>query len=159
MYGGTLKIKGSESSKLFVPVQELVQPIRDLQWNIAKQYRHRTRNFYFTEHLRRLLGTFFTQPYIKNQTTFYGEYLVGCKSRNFYPDMSTQILSLGNSAIQNSYPETDLKFLPLAIGIRVPKVLVGLFDKLKNEIQNSIRFCFYFNKEDKIHITDYHFHV
>ena len=73
--------------------------------------------------------------------------------------MSTQILSLGNSAIQNSCPETDLKFLPLAIGIRVPKVPVGLFDKLKNEIQNSIRFCFYFNKEDKIHTTDYHFHV
>ena len=34
------------------------------------------------------------------------------------------------------------------------------FDKLKNEIQNSIlRFCFYFNKEDEIQITDYHFNV
>ena len=34
------------------------------------------------------------------------------------------------------------------------------FNKLKNEIQNSIlRFCFNFNKEDEIQITDYHFHV
>ena len=33
-------------------------------------------------------------------------------------------------------------------------------DKSKNEIQNSIlRFCFYFNKEGEIQITDYHFHV
>ena len=38
---------------------------------------------------------------------------------------------------------------------------VGVFfDKLKNEIQNSIlRFRFYFNKEDEIQITDYHFDV
>ena len=46
------------------------------------------------------------------------------------------------------------------ISIRVPKVPFRVFDKLKNEIQNSIlRFCFYFNKEDEIQITDYHFHV
>ena len=44
--------------------------------------------------------------------------------------------------------------------IRVPKVPFRFFDKLKNEIQSSIlRFCFYFNKEDEIQITDYHFHV
>ena len=44
--------------------------------------------------------------------------------------------------------------------IRVPKVPFRVFDKLKNEIQNStLRFCFYFNKEDEIQITDYHFHV
>ena len=44
--------------------------------------------------------------------------------------------------------------------IRVPKVPFRFFDKLKKEIQNSIlRFCFYFNKEDEIQITDYHFHV
>ena len=44
--------------------------------------------------------------------------------------------------------------------IRVSKVPFHFFDKLKNEIQNSIlRFCFYFNKEDEIQITDYHFHV
>ena len=44
--------------------------------------------------------------------------------------------------------------------IRVPKVPFRFFDKLKNEIQNSIpRFCFYFNKEDEIQIIDYHFHV
>ena len=44
--------------------------------------------------------------------------------------------------------------------IRVPKVPFRSFDKLKNEIQNSIlRFCFYFNKEDEIQIADYHFHV
>ena len=31
------------------------------------------------------------------------------------------------------------------------------FDRLKNEIKKSIlRFCFYFNKEDEIQITDYH---
>ena len=41
-----------------------------------------------------------------------------------------------------------------------PKCDFVFFDKLKNEIQNSIlRFCFYFNKEDEIQITDYHFHV
>ena len=34
--------------------------------------------------------------------------------------------------------------------IRVRKVPFRFFDKLKNEIQNSIlRFCFYFNKEDE----------
>ena len=44
--------------------------------------------------------------------------------------------------------------------IRVPKVQFRFFDKLKNEIKKSIlRFCFYFNKEDEIQITDYHFHV
>ena len=44
--------------------------------------------------------------------------------------------------------------------IRVPKVPFVFFDKLKNKIQNSIlRFWFYFNKEDEIQITDYHFHV
>ena len=44
--------------------------------------------------------------------------------------------------------------------IRVPKVPFRFFNKLKNEIQNSIlRFCFYFNKEDEIQITDYHSHV
>ena len=44
--------------------------------------------------------------------------------------------------------------------IRVPKGLFRVFGKLKNEIQISIlRFCFYFNKEDEIQITDYHFHV
>ena len=44
--------------------------------------------------------------------------------------------------------------------IRVPKVPFRFFDKFENEIQNSIlRFCLYFNKEDKIQITDYHFHV
>ena len=44
--------------------------------------------------------------------------------------------------------------------VRVPKVPFRFFDKLKNEIQNFIlRFCFYFNKEDEIQITDYHFHV
>ena len=44
--------------------------------------------------------------------------------------------------------------------IRVPKVPFHFFDKLKNEIQNSIlRFCFYFNKENEIQITDYYFHV
>ena len=43
---------------------------------------------------------------------------------------------------------------------RVPKVPFRFFDKFKNEIQNSIlRFCFCFNKEDEIQITDYHFHV
>ena len=44
--------------------------------------------------------------------------------------------------------------------VREPKVPFRVFDQLKNEIQNSIlRFCFYFNKEDEIQITDYHFHV
>ena len=44
--------------------------------------------------------------------------------------------------------------------IRVPKVPFRFFDKLKNKIQNSmLRFCFYFNKEDEIQITDYHFYV
>ena len=44
--------------------------------------------------------------------------------------------------------------------IRVPKVSFRFFDKLKNEIQSSVlRFCFYFNKEDEIQITDHHFHV
>ena len=44
--------------------------------------------------------------------------------------------------------------------IRVPKVPFRFFDKLKSEIQNSIlRFCFYFNKEVEIQITDYHFHI
>ena len=44
--------------------------------------------------------------------------------------------------------------------IRVSKVPFRFFDKLKNKIQNSmLRFCFYFNKEDEIQITDYHFHV
>ena len=38
--------------------------------------------------------------------------------------------------------------------IRVPKVPFRFFDKLKNEIQNSIlRFCFSFNKEDEIQKT------
>ena len=42
--------------------------------------------------------------------------------------------------------------------IRVPKVPFRVFEKLKNEFQNSIlRFCFYFNKEGKIQITDYHY--
>ena len=41
-----------------------------------------------------------------------------------------------------------------------PKGHFRFFDKLKNGIQNSIlRFCFYFNKEDEIQITDNHFHV
>ena len=44
--------------------------------------------------------------------------------------------------------------------IRVRKVPFRFFDKLKNEIQNPIlRFCFYFNKEDDIQITDCHFRV
>ena len=44
--------------------------------------------------------------------------------------------------------------------IRVRKVPFRFFDKLKNEIRNSIlRFLFHFNKEDEIQITDYHFHV
>ena len=44
--------------------------------------------------------------------------------------------------------------------IRVPKVPFRVFGELKNEILNSIlRFCFYFNKEDEIQITDYYFHV
>ena len=44
--------------------------------------------------------------------------------------------------------------------IRVPKAPFHFFDKLKNEIQNSIlRFCFYFNKEDEIEITDYSFPI
>ena len=44
--------------------------------------------------------------------------------------------------------------------IRVSEVPMRFFGKLKNEIQSSIlRFCFYFNKEDEIQITDYHFHV
>ena len=44
--------------------------------------------------------------------------------------------------------------------IRVPKVPFRLFDKFKNEIQNSILwFWLYFNKENQIQITDYHFHV
>ena len=39
--------------------------------------------------------------------------------------------------------------------IRVHKVPFRFFDKLKNEIQNSVlRFCFYFNKEDEIQITE-----
>ena len=50
--------------------------------------------------------------------------------------------------------------LSMATGNRVPKVPFRFFDKLKKEIQNSIlRFCFYFNKEDEIQITDYHFNV
>ena len=45
-------------------------------------------------------------------------------------------------------------------GESVTQSAISFFDKLKNEIQNSIlRFCFYFNKEDEIQITDYHFHV
>ena len=44
--------------------------------------------------------------------------------------------------------------------IRIPKVPFRLFDKLKNEIKNSIlRFWFYFNKKDEIQIIDNHFHV
>ena len=44
--------------------------------------------------------------------------------------------------------------------IRAPKVPFRFFGKLKNEIQNSLlTFCFYFNKEDEIQITNYHFHV
>ena len=42
----------------------------------------------------------------------------------------------------------------------VPKVPFWVFDKLKNEIQNFMaRFCFYFNMEKEIQITDYYFHV
>ena len=44
--------------------------------------------------------------------------------------------------------------------IRVPKVPFRVFDKLKNEIQNSIlRFCFYFNTKKEIQIINCHFHV
>ena len=44
--------------------------------------------------------------------------------------------------------------------VRVPKVPFCFFDKMKNEIRNSIlRFCFYFDKEDEIQITHDHFHV
>ena len=39
--------------------------------------------------------------------------------------------------------------------IRAPKVPFRVFGKLKSEILDSIlRFCFYFNREDKIQITD-----
>ena len=38
--------------------------------------------------------------------------------------------------------------------------VIPFFNKLKNEVQNSIlRFCFYSNKEDRIQAADYHFHV
>ena len=44
--------------------------------------------------------------------------------------------------------------------MRVPKASFRSFDKLKNEIQNSIlRFWFYFNKEYEIQLTEYDFHV
>ena len=40
----------------------------------------------------------------------------------------------------------------------MPKVPFRVFDKLKNEIQNSkLRFCFYFNTKNKIQITDHHY--
>ena len=53
-------------------------------------------------------------------------------------------------------------FKKYATRIRVPKPKVSFrfFNKLKNEIQNSVlRFCFYLINEDEIQITDYHFHV
>ena len=60
----------------------------------------------------------------------------------------------------NIFEEQNLNAKFQGLSIRVPKVPFRFFDKLKNEIQNSIlRFCFYFNKEDEIQITDYHFHV
>ena len=44
--------------------------------------------------------------------------------------------------------------------IPVRKVLFRVFDKLKNEIQNSrLRFCFYFNAKNEIQIIDCYFHV
>ena len=46
------------------------------------------------------------------------------------------------------------------ITIRVPKVPFRIFDKLKNEIQNSIlRFCFHVNTKSEIQIINCHFHV
>ena len=44
--------------------------------------------------------------------------------------------------------------------IRVAKVSFRVFDKLKNEIQNSIlRFCFYFITKNEIQIIYSHFQV
>ena len=56
--------------------------------------------------------------------------------------------------------ETSMNGCLRSRSVREPKVPFRVFDKLKNKIQNSIlRFCFYFNKKDKIQIIDYHFHV
>ena len=54
------------------------------------------------------------------------------------------------------------EFVTKSIGIINPcaQVPFRFFDKSKNEIQYSIlRFCFCFNKEEEIQVTDYHFHV
>ena len=60
----------------------------------------------------------------------------------------------------NSLLESENQLCLDTSRIRVPKVTFRFFDKLKNEIQNFIlTFCFYFNKEDEIQITDYHFRV
>ena len=56
--------------------------------------------------------------------------------------------------------ETSMNGCLRSRSVREPKVPFRVFDQLKNKIQNSIlRFCFYFNKKDKIQIIDYHFHV
>ena len=56
--------------------------------------------------------------------------------------------------------ETSMDGCLRSRSVREPKVPFRVFDQLKNGIQNSIlRFCFYFNKKDKIQIIDYHFHV
>ena len=65
-----------------------------------------------------------------------------------------------NIWLRNTYYDFCYSANMLNIRIRVPKVQFRFFDKLKNEIKKSIlRFCFYFNKEDEIQTTDYHFHV
>ena len=56
--------------------------------------------------------------------------------------------------------ETSMDGCLRSRSVREPKVPFRVFDQLKNGIQNSIlRFCFYFNKKDKIQIIDYDFHV
>ena len=51
---------------------------------------------------------------------------------------------------------SHIRYFLTWLKIREPKVRVRFFNKLKNEIKKSIlRFCFYFNKEDEIQITDF----
>ena len=99
----------------------------------------------------------FTVIVLTSEKVIYSTYQkqppeVFCKKKLF---LEISPISLENICARDSF------LIKLqALGIRVPKVPFRFFEKLKNEIQNSIlRFCFYFNKEDEIQITDYHFHV
>ena len=86
--------------------------------------------------------------YFKNRKTTYFD--VFCL--NF--SIETKIKTIFQISYFNLSKKTRNDTLGTRI-ISVPKVLFHFFDKLKNEIQNSLlRFCFYFDKENEIQITD-----